>query len=96
MLTSIQIDDKLLNEAKRIGDHQTEWETVNNALREYVRQRRSFPGKFLSDFNTHPKSDEMERGAVSPDELLRGLRNSVTEYREPTEPVGLDDWEALR
>jgi len=38
----------------------------------------------------------MEKRAESPDELLKGLRNSVTEYKEPTEPVGLDDWEALK
>lgn len=29
-------------------------------------------------------------------DLLEELRNSVLEYDDPTEPVGLDDWEALR
>lgn len=34
----------------------------------------------------------------SPDaaEILRILRGSVVEFREPTEPVAVDDWEALR
>jgi antitoxin (DNA-binding transcriptional repressor) of toxin-antitoxin stability system len=31
-----------------------------------------------------------------PDENLQSLRNSVLSYENPTEPVGLDDWEALR
>ncbi len=31
-----------------------------------------------------------------PSETLRMLRNSVIEYENPTEPVGLDDWESLK
>jgi antitoxin (DNA-binding transcriptional repressor) of toxin-antitoxin stability system len=31
-----------------------------------------------------------------PDEILKSLRNSVLSYEDPTEPVGLDDWETLR
>lgn len=30
------------------------------------------------------------------DEALRVLRGSVIAYRDPTEPVGIEDWEALR
>lgn len=29
-------------------------------------------------------------------ELLRALRGSVVSYKDPTEPVGTDDWEILR
>lgn len=29
-------------------------------------------------------------------EILRILRGSVVEFRDPTEPVAVDDWEALR
>lgn len=29
-------------------------------------------------------------------EILASLRNTVTSYTEPTQPVGLDDWEALK
>ncbi len=96
MLTNIQVDGRLLNEAKQLGDHQTEWEIVNNALKEYVQRRRDFFSEFFRDLNPCPKSDDMEKWAKSPDDLLGELRNSVTAYREPTEPVGLDDWEALR
>lgn len=31
-----------------------------------------------------------------PDEALRALRGSVLEYKEPTEPVGQEDWEILQ
>ncbi|MBW1797595.1 MAG: type II toxin-antitoxin system prevent-host-death family antitoxin [Deltaproteobacteria bacterium] len=31
-----------------------------------------------------------------PDKALTMLRNSVIKYENPTEPVGLNDWEALK
>jgi len=31
-----------------------------------------------------------------PEEVLKELRNSVIKYKEPTEPAGDSDWEALR
>lgn len=31
-----------------------------------------------------------------PNEVLKSLRGSVVEYSEPTEPVGLKDWAALK
>jgi prevent-host-death family protein len=31
-----------------------------------------------------------------PDAWLKPLRGSVKKYLKPTEPVGLDEWEALR
>ncbi len=93
MLTSIQINSKLLNEAKQLGKHQTEWETVNNALREYIQKHKCFLAE-SSDY--YLKYDDMEKRIESPEELLKELRNSVTEYNEPTDPVGVDDWEALK
>ena len=30
------------------------------------------------------------------EDLLAALRNTVVRYDDPTEPVGLEDWEALR
>ncbi len=30
-----------------------------------------------------------------PPEAIGALRNTVIEYDEPTEPVGLEDWESL-
>ena len=34
--------------------------------------------------------------AEDPDAALRALRNTVINYTDPTEPVGLEDWEALK
>jgi len=40
MPTNLAIDDKLLEEAKSLGGHRTKRETVNEALKEYIRRRR--------------------------------------------------------
>jgi len=37
--TNLAIDDRLINEAKRIGKHRTKKEAVTAALEEYVRHR---------------------------------------------------------
>ena len=34
--------------------------------------------------------------AEDPAEALKALRNTVIKYEDPTEPVGLEDWEALK
>ncbi|MDP2633121.1 MAG: type II toxin-antitoxin system prevent-host-death family antitoxin [Candidatus Curtissbacteria bacterium] len=31
-----------------------------------------------------------------PQTLLKSLRGSITKYEDPTEPVGVEDWEALK
>jgi antitoxin (DNA-binding transcriptional repressor) of toxin-antitoxin stability system len=31
-----------------------------------------------------------------PEECFRGLRNTVLKYESPLEPVGVQDWEALK
>ncbi len=31
-----------------------------------------------------------------PWEILKSLRNTVIKYDDPTEPVGLEDWESLK
>ena len=33
--------------------------------------------------------------AEDPEKALKALRNTVIKYEDPTEPVGLEDWEAL-
>ena len=32
----------------------------------------------------------------NPEDALKSLRNTVVKYENPTEPVGLSDWEALK
>ena len=40
MPTNLAIDDKLLNEAQKVGGHRTKKDTVNEALREYIQRRQ--------------------------------------------------------
>lgn len=40
MPTNLAIDDKLIEEARRIGHHKTKKEAVTQALAEYIAQRR--------------------------------------------------------
>jgi Arc/MetJ family transcription regulator len=40
MPTNLAIDDRLLEEARKIGGHRTKRETVNAALEEYVKRRK--------------------------------------------------------
>ncbi len=30
------------------------------------------------------------------EEILKSLRGSITKYENPTEPIGVEDWEALK
>jgi len=40
MPTNLAIDDSLLEEAQKLGQHRTKRETVNAALDEYIRRRK--------------------------------------------------------
>ena len=40
MATNLALDDKLIEEAVRLGGHRTKRETVTEALQEYVQRRR--------------------------------------------------------
>ncbi|MGA8074850.1 MAG: type II toxin-antitoxin system VapB family antitoxin [Candidatus Acidiferrales bacterium] len=40
MPTNLAIDDRLLEEAQKVGRHRTKRETVNAALEEYIQRRR--------------------------------------------------------
>jgi len=50
MPTNLAIDDKLIEDARRIGKHRTKREAVNEALREYVQHRNQL--KVLDLFHT--------------------------------------------
>lgn len=41
MATNLNLDDRLVAEAKRLGKHRSKREAVNQALAEYVRRKRS-------------------------------------------------------
>lgn len=40
MATNLALDDKLIEEARRIGKHKTKKDAVSVALKEYVQRRR--------------------------------------------------------
>jgi len=40
MPTNLSIDDRLLEEARRIGNHRTKKETITAALDEYIQRRK--------------------------------------------------------
>lgn len=40
MATNLAIDDRLLEEARRVGGHATKKATVTEALHEYIRRRK--------------------------------------------------------
>lgn len=40
MPTNLSIDDDLLEEAQKVGQHRTKRETVNAALDEYIKRRK--------------------------------------------------------
>jgi hypothetical protein len=49
-----------------------------------------WPKEFWEDFK------RPEQRSRNPEDALQSLRGSVVDYIDPLEPVGLEDWEALR
>ena len=50
MATNLALDDKLINEAQRIGKHKTKKAAVTDALLEYIQRRKQ--KKILALFGT--------------------------------------------
>ncbi len=50
MATNVAIDDRLIEEARRIGGHRTKKEAVTRALEEYLRRHRQ--RRILAAFGT--------------------------------------------
>ena len=50
MPTNLALDDNLINEARRIGNHATKKEAVTAALDEYIRRRKQL--EILDHFGT--------------------------------------------
>ena len=50
MPTNLAIDDRLIEEAQKLGQHRTKKETVTAALDEYIRRRKQM--RILSLFGT--------------------------------------------
>jgi len=50
MATNLAIDDRLIEEARKSGNHKTKKEAVTTALQEYIQRHRQ--QRILSDFGT--------------------------------------------
>ena len=50
MPTNLALDDRLIEEARKIGRHKTKKEAVTSALTEYVRRRKRL--RILSEFGS--------------------------------------------
>ena len=58
MPTNLAIDDRLLDEARRIGGRKTKRETVNDALREFIERRHRLDlVKVFGDVDYDPAYD---------------------------------------
>lgn len=68
MATNLAIDDRLIDEAKRVGNHKTKREAVTAALDEYIRWRKQL--EILDHFGTidfDPEYDYKRIPAARPD-----------------------------
>lgn len=50
MATNLALDDKLISEAQKIGNHKTKKSAVNEALKEYIQRREQL--QILNLFGT--------------------------------------------
>jgi hypothetical protein len=58
MATNLALDDKLIDEARRIGGHATKKEAVTAALDEYIRRRKQLEiVKLFGTIDYHPSHD---------------------------------------
>jgi Arc/MetJ family transcription regulator len=58
MATNLDIDDKLLAEAKKLGGQKTKKATVNEALREFIKRRRQIKAlELCGQFDFDPDYD---------------------------------------
>mgnify|MGYP001030019663 FL=1 len=58
MPTNLAIDDHLLNQARSVGGYRTKRETVNEALREFIRRRQRLElAKLAGKVDYDPKYD---------------------------------------
>ena len=61
MATNLAIDDRLIDEARRVGAHKTKKEAVTAALDEYIQRRKQLEIlKHLGTFDFDPAYDYKE------------------------------------
>ncbi len=62
MATNLAIDEKLLEEALKIGGHRTKKATVTEALHEYIRRRKQMEiVELFGSIDFEPRTEEPRR-----------------------------------
>ena len=76
MATNLHIDGKLLNTAVKIGGHKTKRETLDEALREYIRHReQKRVTELFGTIDYDPDYDyKAERRRGTPARRVRGAK----------------------
>ena len=65
-----------------------------NALKYFRQVERT--GKHIIITDHGKPSVKIVPYSDDPQDILKTLRNTVTAYIDPTEPVGMEDWEAIK
>lgn len=63
---------------------------------EYLRAVESKKQSLIITHAGKPVVKVIPYKAQSQEEILKSLRGTVLKYEDPTEPVGLEDWEVLK
>lgn len=72
MATNLALDDKLINEARRIGGHATKKEAVTAALDEYIRRRKQLEVlKLFGTIDYDPSYDPLKLRQRDRDRMRR-------------------------
>ena len=62
MATNLGIDEKLLNEAFKVGGHKTKKDTINEALAEYIQRRKQLEIVSLFGKIEYDKASSYKKG----------------------------------
>ena len=65
-------------------------------LLEYLRRVEKEKKPLLVSHGGKPVIKVSPYEEESPEEILGSLRGTLVHYKNPTKPVGVDDWEALK
>lgn len=81
MATNLALDDKLINEARKIGNHKTKREAVTAALEQYIRSRKRLRildlfGTIEFDPNYDYKAERRRDGARINGQVKAGRQGS--------------------
>lgn len=68
---------------------------LKSQLLEYLREMEKSKKPFIVTHLGKPVA-KVSPYKEDPEDILKSLKGSVISYEDPTEPVGLEDWEILK